>query len=78
MRYVMETKKAQEILHWCAQFEPRLIEIRRWLHQHPELGHEEYVTSERIIRELERIPGMEIVQNLGKGTGVMGILRGLS
>lgn len=73
----METKKAQEILDWCAQFEPRLIEIRRWLHQHPELGHEEYVTSERIIRELELIPGMEIVQNLGKGTGVMGILRGV-
>ena len=33
----------------------RLVTLRRWLHQHPELSFQEAETAERIISELERL-----------------------
>ncbi|MDH3304555.1 MAG: M20 family metallopeptidase [Gammaproteobacteria bacterium] len=33
----------------------RLVVLRRWFHQHPELAFEEADTAQRIIRELERL-----------------------
>jgi amidohydrolase len=53
--------------------EPRLIEIRRDLHMHPEIGYEEIRTSQMIVNELTRL-GIE-VQRMAK-TGVVGFLRG--
>lgn len=53
--------------------EPRLIEIRRDLHMHPEIGYEEFRTSQIIVDELTRL-GIE-VQRMAK-TGVVGLLRG--
>jgi amidohydrolase len=53
---------------------PWLIEIRRDLHRHPELGLEEHRTSARVRAVLDEL-GVEHVDGLG-GTGVLGILRG--
>ncbi len=33
----------------------RVIEHRRWFHRHPELGFEEYKTSEYIVKHLEKV-----------------------
>ena len=51
---------------------PWLVEIRRDLHQHPELGLEEHRTSGRVQELLDGL-GIEHVDGLG-GTGVLGQL----
>lgn len=59
---------AEAILPW-------MVEIRRDLHQYPELGLEEHRTSERVRSRLDELD-IEHVDGLG-GTGVMGLVRGL-
>jgi len=54
---------------------PALIEIRRDLHAHPELGYEELRTSGVIQRELQTA-GVEAVSGMAGGTGVLGHLPG--
>jgi len=51
-----------------------IIKIRRTIHQNPELGYEEYQTSELAARELESY-GIEVTKGVG-GTGVVGLLAG--
>ncbi len=51
-----------------------LINLRRDFHQYPELGFEEYRTSEIIAKYLEEC-GLEVKRNVAK-TGVVGLLRG--
>ncbi|RLE32971.1 MAG: amidohydrolase [Acidobacteria bacterium] len=51
-----------------------MIDIRRDLHQHPELGLEEHRTSARIQSLLAEM-GVEFRAGLG-GTGVLGLIRG--
>jgi amidohydrolase len=51
----------------------KVIEWRRWIHQHPELGNREFKTAELIIKHLKSL-GIE-VQTMAK-TGVVGILKG--
>lgn len=58
---------AQDLLPW-------MIDIRRDLHQHPELGLEEHRTSARIQSLLTEM-GVEFRAGLG-GTGVLGLIRG--
>ena len=58
---------AREILPW-------LIEIRRDLHRHPELGLEEHRTSARVQAILDEL-GVEHEDGIG-GTGVLGIIHG--
>ncbi|MEN3011680.1 amidohydrolase [Dictyoglomus thermophilum] len=53
---------------------PEVINIRRDLHMYPELGFQEYRTSEVISNYLEKL-GLEVRRNIAK-TGVLGILRG--
>ncbi|MEE8522447.1 MAG: amidohydrolase, partial [Thermoanaerobaculia bacterium] len=60
-------ERAREILPW-------LIEIRRDLHRHPELGLEEHRTSARVQERLDEL-GIEHVDGIG-GTGVLGLLPG--
>lgn len=53
---------------------PHLVAIRRDLHQHPELGLEEYRTATKINDYLTE---WEIkVQNIIKGTSIVGIIKG--
>ena len=51
-----------------------LVEIRRTIHMHPELGFEEIETSNLIRKWLERF-GLEVKTGIAK-TGVVGLLRG--
>lgn len=48
----------------------RIIDIRRDLHTHPELGYQEVRTSEVVQRELTRL-GIEFKAGLAGGTGVL-------
>lgn len=54
---------------------PRLTEIRRHLHMHPELSFEEHETSKLVVKELKKLD-VEIRTGFAKGTGVVAILRG--
>lgn len=54
----------------------RLINIRRELHKYPELATREYKTYEIILRELRKIQGIKIYENMAEGTGLVAILEG--
>lgn len=56
------------------QVTPRVIEMRRDFHQHPELGNREVRTS-RIVAERLRALGLEVRTGIAH-TGVVGVLRG--
>src|SRR6185312_4287357 len=56
------------------RIEPHLIEIRRDIHAHPELGFEEVRTAGVVARELARI-GIPHRTGIGK-TGVVGLIEG--
>jgi carboxypeptidase Ss1 len=53
--------------------EPRIIEIRRSIHQKPELAYHETATAKLVARELKSL-GIEVKTHVG-GTGVVGLLR---
>lgn len=53
---------------------PRMVEVRRDLHAHPELSFLELRTSEKIASALEEL-GLEVKRNVAT-TGVVGLLRG--
>jgi amidohydrolase len=53
---------------WIANNFQRLIEIRRYLHRHPELGFEEFQTAE-YLKNLLKQAGYEIFQNDKMATG---------
>jgi amidohydrolase len=60
-------EKINEMRDW-------LVEIRRTIHMHPELGFEEVETSRLVSEWLERF-GLQVKKGVAK-TGVVGILRG--
>ena len=64
----------QRILELAAEIQPRLVEIRRDIHAHPELGLEEERTSAIVADTLEAL-GLEVRRNF-YATGVVGLLRG--
>jgi amidohydrolase len=66
--------KTSEILAAAQDLQPWMIEVRRDLHRHPELGLEEHRTSEKVRHLLDEI-GIEHRDGLG-GTGVLGTIRG--
>jgi len=53
---------------------PKVIEWRRYLHEHPELGNREIKTAEYIASHLKEW-GIEVTTGVGK-TGVVGLLKG--
>ena len=63
-----------EIKDTAKKFAPRLIEIRRHIHAHPELSGEEYQTSAYIAGVLSSY-GLRVKEEVGK-TGVVGELLG--
>ncbi len=63
-----------EIKKTAQDFAPRLIEIRRHIHAHPELSGEEYQTSAYIAGVLSSC-GLSVTESVGK-TGVVGELAG--
>lgn len=66
-RHSAIVKKARDI-------KGELIKIRRDIHSHPEIGLNEYRTSNLVEKKLEEL-GLEVEANVGK-TGVVGLLRG--
>lgn len=54
--------------------EPKIIEWRRYFHEHPELSNSELQTGERIANQLKEL-GLEVQYPVAK-TGVVAILKG--
>jgi amidohydrolase len=54
---------------------PGLIADRRWLHENPELGFQEFKTAEFVRQRLESL-GVEDIQTGIAVTGVTGVIRG--
>jgi hippurate hydrolase len=61
------------VIEQIQAFAPELVEFRRDLHAHPELGYHEERTADRIARQLAAY-GCEVHRGLAK-TGVVGTLR---
>src|SRR5690625_1897610 len=64
----------EEILSKAGEIEEEIIEIRRHLHQHPELSNYEYDTSKFIQKKLKAY-GIYYETGFAK-TGVLGIIKG--
>ncbi|WP_020535177.1 amidohydrolase [Lewinella cohaerens] len=58
----------------ATQMEDKVIEWRRYLHEHPELSNREFETAAMVAKHLQAL-GMEVRTEVGL-TGVVGILRG--
>ena len=58
----------------CERMLPKVIEWRRYLHQHPELSNREINTAAYIEKHLRSL-GLEVKTGIAK-TGVVGILKG--
>ena len=64
----------QQISQQSKALLPKIIEWRRYLHAHPELGNREFKTAEMVATHLRSL-GLEVQTGVGK-TGVVGILKG--
>lgn len=64
----------QQIRDSAAAIEPQLIEWRRDIHQHPELGEQETRTAALVAAHLKEL-GLEVREGIGR-TGVVGLLQG--
>ncbi|MCT1459457.1 amidohydrolase [Aestuariimicrobium sp. p3-SID1156] len=51
-----------------------LEDLYRHLHAHPELSNQEVATARRMAEELRAIDGVEVHEQVGRSTGVVGIL----
>jgi amidohydrolase len=71
---IFYTQMLAEIKNLAEKLNPRLIEIRRHLHAHPELSGEEYQTSAYVAGVLSSC-GVRVKEAVGK-TGVIGELSG--
>ncbi|MFQ5741611.1 MAG: amidohydrolase [Acidobacteriota bacterium] len=69
-----ETTLHERIEVLANQIEPKVIEWRRYFHQHPELSNREFKTSERVAEHLRSL-GMEVRTGVAH-TGVVGLLKG--
>ena len=65
---------SEKIMALAAQKQEELVQIRRTIHQHPELGHEENQTCAYVKEQLEGL-GLEVQGNVA-GTGVVALLKG--
>ncbi|MBC3207986.1 amidohydrolase [Pseudomonas sp. SWRI111] len=63
-----------EIAEQAQKLEPQLLETRRDLHAHPELGNTEKRTAELVAKQLEAM-GLEVKTGVAR-TGVVAILKG--
>lgn len=64
----------EKVIELSNKYENEIINIRRQIHQTPELAFKEFKTSELVIYELSKL-GFEITKEIA-GTGVLGILQG--
>ncbi|MFN3782802.1 MAG: amidohydrolase [Spirosomataceae bacterium] len=57
-----------------AKVESKVVEWRRDLHQHPELGNQEFRTAKKVAEHLRSL-GIDVQENVAV-TGVIGVLKG--
>lgn len=74
-RAVQASSLSSHIDAAAAAIEPRLIEWRRDLHEHPELGNREFRTA-AVVAEHLRALGLDEVRTGVAHTGVIGLLKG--
>jgi amidohydrolase len=65
----------QRLASQAAAMSPRLVETRRDIHRHPELGFRETRTAALIAARLRALGFDEVREKVG-GTGVVGVLKG--
>jgi hippurate hydrolase len=63
----------QKIKDLASQYAPEYIEIRQYLHAHPELSYQEFETS-RFVQE--KLKGLGIPFEVKASTGVVGLIKG--
>ncbi len=63
-----------KIFHLADKFFPRMVSIRRRIHQYPELAFEEYKTSKLVAQTLKSL-NLKVEVGIAK-TGVVGIIEG--
>ena len=66
-----QSKKTKKLID---DIEPKVIEWRRYFHEHPELSNREFNTSKKIAEHLKSL-GLEVQTGMAH-TGVVGILKG--
>ncbi|NJO68916.1 MAG: amidohydrolase, partial [Bacteroidetes bacterium] len=64
----------EKILALADKFFPETVDIRRYIHQHPELSFQEFETSEYVCKKLNEW-GIEYKNNIVK-TGIVAYIRG--
>jgi amidohydrolase len=64
----------ERLMHGAEAMQPKAIAWRQDIHQHPELGNQEYRTAALVAEHLRRL-GMEVQTGVGT-TGVVGLLNG--
>ena len=64
----------QRVQEMVEKIYPQLVSIRRDLHQHPELGLEEYRTSALVLDFLKQW-NIEVTQRIGE-TAIVGLIEG--
>ena len=70
----INAKLQAKIDQQAKEIEPKIIEWRRYFHEHPELSNQEYKTGKFIADYLKSI-GLEVQYPVAK-TGVVGLLKG--
>ncbi len=70
----VNSKLQAKIDQQAKEIEPKIIEWRRYFHEHPELSNQEYKTGKFIADYLKAI-GLEVQYPVAK-TGVVGLLKG--
>ena len=66
----------EKIKNLAQDIEENTIQIRRKLHQYPELAFKEEKTVKLISKELKKCNGFDIYSNYGGTTGVIGVIKG--
>ncbi|MBU0707349.1 amidohydrolase [Patescibacteria group bacterium] len=74
----LEPEVLETIHETAREFEPRMIEVRRQIHENPELGFQEHETAKLVVEQLKEmgIAEEDIETEIG-GTGVVARIRGL-
>ena len=74
---MLKNKKGvnMNIINSAKEIQSSLQNIRRELHQYPEISRNEKRTSELIIRELKKLGNFEIKENIN-GYGIIADLKG--
>ncbi len=65
----------ESLLEEIKEFEDEIIDIRRRIHEYPELAYNEFKTSKLVVRELESL-GIKVKSGVGESTAVVGLLQG--